>query len=68
MFDPVYMIMKNGGPGDSATTISYYIWNTGLYERNVGYGSALALVLCFAIMGLTLLQFLLSRYWVNYEK
>ena len=68
MFDPVYLIMKNGGPGDAATTISYYIWNTGLYERNVGYGSALALVLCFAIMGLTLLQFLLSRYWVNYEK
>ena len=68
MFDPVYMIMKNGGPGDATTTISYYIWNTGLYERNIGYGSALALVLCFTIMGLTLLQFILSRLWVNYEK
>lgn len=68
MFDPVYMIMRNGGPGDAATTISYYIWNTGLYERNVGYGSALALVLCLTIMGLTLLQFILSRLWVNYEK
>ena len=68
MFDPVYLIMKNGGPGDATTTISYYIWNTGIYERNVGYGSALAIVLCVVIMGITLIQFLLSRFWVNYDK
>ena len=68
IFDPVYMIMRDGGPGDATTTISYYIWRTGLHERNIGYGSALAILLLFIIMGITLLQFKLSKKWVHYDK
>ena len=68
IFDPVYMVMSNGGPGDATTTMSYYIWKTGLQERNVGYGSTLAVILFGVIMLVTLIQFLLSKYWVNYDK
>lgn len=56
IFDPVYMLMRDGGPGDAATTISYYIWNTGLYNRDTGYGSALAVVLFVVIMTITIIE------------
>ena len=43
-------------------------FGTGITTAVSTLTSALALILCFTIMGITLIQFILSRYWVNYEK
>lgn len=68
IFEPVYLIMRDGGPGDATTTISYYIWKVGLHERNIGYGSALAVILFVFIMGITISQFIISKKKVYYDK
>lgn len=66
LFEPIYLLTR-GGPGDSTATVSYYIWSVAFQERNMGYGALLALVLFCFVMLITLLQFLLSRFWVHYE-
>ena len=66
LFEPIYLLTR-GGPGDSTATVSYYIWSVAFQERDMGYGALLAFVLFCFVMLITLLQFLLSKYWVHYE-
>lgn len=66
IFDPVYLLTR-GGPGDSSNTISYYIWSKAFQERDIGYGSVLALVLFVFVMIVTIIQFIISKLWVNYD-
>lgn len=66
LFEPVYLLTR-GGPGDATTTVSYYLWSNAFQSRNIGYGSAIALVLFVFVMFVTVLQFALSKWWVHYE-
>lgn len=43
MFTQAY-IMTSGGPNDSTTTIVYYIFQKGMSEQLVGYGSAISML------------------------
>ncbi len=65
MFDQA-RIMTAGGPGDSTTTVVMVIWDK-LSQVQYGYGSSVAMVFFLLILGLTIVQFWLSRRWVYYE-
>ena len=50
-------ILTQGGPAGATTTLSYYIYQKGFEEYQVGYASAVSLVLLILVMLLTL------AYW-----
>jgi len=50
------MVMTSGGPKNSSLTIVYYIYQTGVRYRNVGYASAITLVFAIIVAILILLQ------------
>lgn len=66
IFEPMY-IMTSGGPGDNTLSIVMHIFETGFRGFEMGYASALALVVFVVIMIVTLVQVGLSRYWVFHE-
>lgn len=51
-----FNVMTQGGPLGVTTTIVYYLYQQAFQQFNMGYGSALAIVLFFIILGLTLVQ------------
>ncbi len=66
IFTQVYIISE-GGPVWSTLFYVYYLWNQAFKYFNMGYASALALVLFFIVLALTALVMVTSRYWVYYE-
>lgn len=64
IFDPM-LIMTNGGPDGATRSIVMYTWEQAFQSFDVGYASALSLVLFVVIMAATVLQFRLSRRWVH---
>lgn len=50
------MVMTSGGPKNSSLTIVYYIYQTGVRYRNVGYASAITLVFTLIVGIFVLLQ------------
>jgi fructooligosaccharide transport system permease protein len=50
------MMLTQGGPQNSTTTIVYQIYQTGYKFRNVGYGSAMAVVFTFMVLIVVLIQ------------
>jgi multiple sugar transport system permease protein len=57
-------LMTRGGPGHATTVLSYYIYQQGLQLFDMGYASAIAVVLFVAVLTLTVLQLVLRRFWV----
>jgi multiple sugar transport system permease protein len=60
-------LMTGGGPGDATTVLAYYIYEIGFQTFEMGYASALAVVLFLAVMVLTVSQFVIRKRWVVYE-
>src|SRR5215213_10329311 len=58
------LVMTNGGPGTSTTTLVLYIYKAGFQSYKMGYASAIALVLFVIVAAFTALQFSLQRRWV----
>jgi multiple sugar transport system permease protein len=48
LFDQV-VTMTGGGPGDSTQTLNYYVYQTAFRDLNMGYASALAVILVIAL-------------------
>jgi multiple sugar transport system permease protein len=59
--------MTGGGPLYSTLTLVLYIYNMAFRNFEMGFASALAYVLFFILLGLTLVQFRLQKRWVHYE-
>lgn len=63
------IISNNGtGPEDRALTPVYYIWKMGFQasaSRGFGVACALSWIVALGIMGLTKLNFWLSKFWVS---
>jgi multiple sugar transport system permease protein len=57
-------LMTKGGPGQATTVLAYYIYQTGLQLFDMGYASAIAVVLFVAVLTLTILQLITRRLWV----
>jgi multiple sugar transport system permease protein len=66
IFTQVYIISE-GGPLWSTLFYVYYLWRRAFQFFNMGYASALAVVLFIIIMALTLVVLATSKRWVYYE-
>ena len=66
LFTQAY-IMTEGGPRNQSLFFTYYLWRTAFGEFRMGYASAMAIVVFFIIIALTLLVFRFSKAWVFYE-
>lgn len=53
-------VMTRGGPAQSTYTIVYYFWQMGFQEFEMGYASAIAVVLFLLVFGLSMIQ---QRTW-----
>lgn len=66
-FDLVYN-MTQGGPARATSLIGYYLYEQAFKYLNMGYGAAIAFVLFFFILIITLIQWALRRRWVFGEE
>lgn len=66
IFEPMF-IMTNGGPANSTRSLVQHIFETGFRSFEMGYASAMAIVVFVVIMVATLIQFALGRFWVHYD-
>jgi multiple sugar transport system permease protein len=70
IFDQVYIMTARttrGGVNGSATTLAYYMYESGFVRSEYGYASAVALALFVIILAVTIVQLRLQRRWVYYE-
>jgi multiple sugar transport system permease protein len=69
IFGPAFIFNNgpSGGPQNSALFYVLYLYQQGFMYMNMGYASALAVVIFLIILALTLLVFRSSRLWVYYE-
>jgi multiple sugar transport system permease protein len=61
------LVMTNGGPGTSTTTLVLLIYQVGFQSYDMGYASAIALALFGSVFVFTAIQFWSQRRWVHYE-
>ena len=66
VFEYTY-VMTGGGPVYSTLTLVLHVYNNAFRNFQMGYASALAYVVFFILLILTMLQFWLQRRWVHYE-
>jgi len=59
-------VLTQGGPGDASRTIVEYVYDAAFQSFDLGYASAVALTLMLLLIGLTTLQFWVSRRWMHY--
>jgi multiple sugar transport system permease protein len=57
------LVMTNGGPGTSTTTLPLYIYQAGFQSYKMGYASALALVLFVVVAAVIAVVFTFQRRW-----
>jgi multiple sugar transport system permease protein len=60
VFDHIYQ-MTGGGPENGTLVLAYYIYQQGFEFFNVGYASALAMIMFAIVMMLTVVQVMLRR-------
>lgn len=61
-------VMTNGGPSNATLFYMLYLYNKAFRQFQMGYASALAMVLFLIMVTFTLVQFRLSRRWVHTEE
>ena len=61
LFDLVYTTTK-GGPLDATKTVVYFLWQQAFQVQQFGYGSAVAYVLFFVTLLITIGVVIYSRY------
>ena len=66
VFTQTYII-TDGGPANATLTYALYLYRNAFQYFKMGYASALAWILLFIILSLTLLIFRSSAFWVHYE-
>jgi multiple sugar transport system permease protein len=64
IFEPMF-IMTRGGPDGSTESIVQYLYETAFRDFQVGYASAIAMLVFAVILVATLIQFALRRRWVH---
>lgn len=60
VFDLIY-VMTGGGPGFSTTMVVQYIYQAAFVSSEMGYASAMGVVLFLLILGFTILQWSVNR-------
>ncbi|NMC47367.1 MAG: sugar ABC transporter permease [Chloroflexi bacterium] len=67
VFDHI-MLLTAGGPSNSTLVLAYYVYYQAFLTNEIGYASALAVVLFVVVLGLTFLQWNMRKKWVYYEQ
>lgn len=65
IFDPMQIVTPLGGPDNSTVSVVMYLYQKGFQSFQVGYASAVSLLVFVVTMLVTLLQFWGSRRWVH---
>lgn len=60
VFDHIYL-MTGGGPENGTLVLAYYIYQQGFEFFNVGYASALAIIMFVIVLALTIVQLILRQ-------
>ena len=75
-FTRFQVMTGDGSPNNAGLTVVFYLYNYiygapssggGRYPINVGLASSMALLLAALIIGITILNFKLSKKWVSYD-
>ena len=66
-FATLHVLNASGEPDGAGITIGFYLYNQIFQSDNMGLASASALILTFFILIITVIQFAISRKWVNYD-
>jgi multiple sugar transport system permease protein len=66
VFDSI-KVLTDGGPGDASRSIVMYIHETGFQNLEMGYASAISIVLLAMVGMVTAINFILSKRWTFYE-
>jgi len=66
VFDQAFIMTLDGGPGNSAYTMVYYLRELAFVDFVFGRSAAVAVILFSLILAFTLLQFRMQRRWVHY--
>ncbi|MBX7134996.1 MAG: sugar ABC transporter permease [Fimbriimonadaceae bacterium] len=61
------VVLTSGGPGDATRSLVMYIYEQGFKSLNMGYASAISLLLTAVVVIITSIQFVTSRRWAFYE-
>lgn len=64
VYDQIYMITQ-GGPGTSTLVLVYHIYETAFKTWDLGYASAISVVLFLLVLIVTLVQFKGEKKYVN---
>ncbi|MCL6547909.1 MAG: sugar ABC transporter permease [Alicyclobacillus sp.] len=68
VFDLIYMMISPNSPViSSSETIVYLFYKQAFALNDKGYGAAIAFLLFFIIMAVTLVQMRLQKRWVHYQ-
>lgn len=65
--DLIYMLTQ-GRPGNSTNTLIYYIYQEGITNWNIGYGSALSTFLFVCLLLFTVVYLMAGERKVNYDQ
>lgn len=60
-------VLTGGGPSNSTSTMVMYLYRTGFQFFNLGYASAIGVVLLVMILVVTGIVFLAQKKWVHYD-
>lgn len=68
IFDLIYVMTPQGGPGGSTTPLTYYMFSNAFEWFRMGYASAIAWIVFLIIFILTVIQWRLRKKWVYIEE
>lgn len=63
----IFQAITDGGPGDSTTVLSLFIYKTAFRYYDMGYASAISVVLLLIIIIITAVQWIAQKKWVHYS-
>lgn len=66
IFNQAYML-TGGGPEYATYTIMLYMYQTAFKSLDMGLAAAIAMIIAIVQIVVTVIQFALSKRWVNYE-
>jgi len=62
----VVKVLTGGGPGQSSNVLVYAVYHYGFKMYEMGYASAISVLVFLIIMAITIFQFAGQKKWVNY--
>ncbi|WP_270181194.1 carbohydrate ABC transporter permease [Alkalihalobacillus sp. CinArs1] len=64
-FDQI-AVMTQGGPSNSSNVLVYMLYRHAFQFFNIGYASAIAIIIFLFLIAFTIVQYVISRKWVHH--